>query len=355
MTKRDRLSFALRRLRSVKAQEDVALRIQRTHDIIKEFIDELSKGTKNADLGEHTIELLDNLYAQNIGAIEDGRLPAPPMMPDRTEQLHAQIQALLAITTDDDQTRRTETAAVLHHTLSLFALGPNEAPIREFLDTFHAQIKRANARPIPIPDCTEELQCHIDALSDLDRIDDPDQLRESAVNILRHALLVFAQGPNKQPVRTLLSKIQETMERVNAMTPPLPDYAALLQPYIDTLEALVHQPEPEALDEAEAAALRGILSTFAEGPNEAPMQAVLAALEQINKRKDIGVRCSPDAAQMQPHIAALTALEGLDDPDALTAAAAIALYEALTDMAQGPHEASIRALLDVFDKVTGAV
>jgi len=355
MTKRDRLSFALRRLRTVKTQENTALRIQKAHDLIKEIIDELSKGTKNADLGEHTIEILDELYAQNTGLLQDGRLPAPPVMPNCAEQIKAQTQALLAATADDEQTRRSRTAAVLHNTLSCFALGPNEAPIHEFLDTVHEQVKLANARPTPIPDRTEQLQGHIETLSALDSIEDPEQVRKSAVNILCHALLVFAQGPNEQPIQNLLSKVKETMKRASTLTPPLPDYSARLQPHIDTLETLVLRNEPEALGEAEGNALRGILLTFAQGPNEEPMQTALAALDKLNMQKDIGTPCADDANQLQSHIEALMALDGLDDPDALTAAAAITLYEVLTDMAKGPHEASIRALLDVFDKVTGAV
>lgn len=40
--------------------------------------------------------------------------------------------------------------------------------------------------------------------------------------------------------------------------------------------------------------------------------------------------------------------------EVLTAAAALTLYEALAGMAQGPHEAPIRALLDTFNQVTRA-
>jgi hypothetical protein len=355
MTKRDRLSFALRRLRNVKAQDDTALRIQKAHDLIKEVIDELSKGTKNADLGQHTIEILDDLYAQNIGVINDGRLPAPAMLPDCAEQIHRQTQALQAVTTDDEQTRRSEVATVLHNTLSYFALGPNEAPIHEFLDAFHEQVKLANARPTPIPDRTEELQCHIETLSELDGLEEPDQGVESAVNSLCHALLVFAQGPNEQPIKTLLGKVKETMKRASAIAPPVPDYSACLQPHIDTLDALVHQDEREGRDEAEATALRGMLLTFAQGPNAEPIQTALATLEKLNRKKDIGAQFAYDEEQLQHHIEDLAALDGLDDPDALTAAAAITLYETLTDMAKGPQAASIRALLEVFDRVTGAV
>jgi len=89
MTKRERLSFALRRLRMVKAQNDIARRIQEAHEIIKEMIAELTSGTKNDDLGQHTIQLLDELYAVNTGAIENGRLPVPPVMPDCADQIHA--------------------------------------------------------------------------------------------------------------------------------------------------------------------------------------------------------------------------------------------------------------------------
>jgi hypothetical protein len=351
MTKRDRLSFALRRLRTTKTQEDAALRIQKTHEIVKEIIDELSKGTKNADLGQHTIEVLEGLYALNTGAIEDGRLPAPPLMPDCTEQIHEQTEALQAIDADDDQTWRSETATVLRHMLSLFALGPNEAPIHAFLDALDKQVAQANARPMPVPDYVEQLLPHANALSQLADLDDPDLVRESAVNSLCRALSIFAQGPNEQPVQTLLNKVREMMERAKTLKPALPDYADRLKPHIDALEALVYQNEPGRLGDVETNALRHILSTFADGPNEKPIQRVVAALEQLNEQKESGVMCSDDADQLQSHIAALRALDGLDDPDALTAAAAMALYEALADLAKGPHEASIRALLDAFDKV----
>jgi hypothetical protein len=82
MTKRDRLSFALRRLRDLKALGNPVLRVQETHRIIKEVIDELSKGSQNADLGQHVVELLDELYDQNMEVLEGSRMPAPPVMPD---------------------------------------------------------------------------------------------------------------------------------------------------------------------------------------------------------------------------------------------------------------------------------
>ncbi len=425
MTKRERLSLALRRLRNLKEQEDAALRIHRAHTIIKEMIEELGKGTKNADVGQHTVQLLDELYAQNAGAIEDGRLPAPPVMPDCAEQIHAQTQALQTITTDDDHTRRIETTAVLRHTLSLFAWEPNEAPIAAFLDTLDNQIKRANARPIPIPDCSEQIQVQTDALASLGDIDDPDQVRESAVSILRHTLSLFAQGPNatpiaafldtfnervkwddprpasipdfteqiqaqtstlsnlastddahqmlevcvntlcnalsvvaqgphEQPVQTLLGQVHQTLEQAKTLKPSLPDFASLLQPHIDKLEALVQEHDPEAVGEVETTVICNALSTFAQGPNEAPIQTLLAAMERLRQRKDLARLLSRDSQPLQPHVEALMALEGWDDPDALTAAAAMTLYEALTEMATGPQEAPIQALLDAFDKVTGA-
>ena len=107
MTKQERLSFALRRLRTVKAQGDIARRIRDTHEIIKQMIDELSSGTKHADLGQHTTQLLDELYALNTGSIEDGRLPVPPAMPDWTEQIHAQTLRLQAIASEDAAIGRT--------------------------------------------------------------------------------------------------------------------------------------------------------------------------------------------------------------------------------------------------------
>ena len=365
MTKRDRLSFALRRLRTVKNQEDTALRIQKTHDLVKEFIDELSKGTKNSDLGEHTIQLLDDLYAQNTGAIQDGRLPAPPPLPDCSEQIHAQTQALQAMATDDESTRRSQMAAILRDTLSVFALGPNEAPLHAFLNVLDEQVKEANKRPIPITDYTEQLQRQTDDMPELNGVDDPDHVRESAVRILSQTLSVFAHGPNEKPVKAVLGQVKKTMKKASAMAPPTPDYAVLLQPHVEALEALTHQDEPEAPGEVEAAAVRGLLLAFAEGPNEKPIRTALAALETLDLRKEeeqkeeeqeeVEPPFVMDPEQLKPHIETLAGLEGLDDPDALTAAAAMTLYEALADMAQGQQEAPIRALLNVFDQVTGAV
>ena len=369
MTKRDRLSFALRRLRTVKNQDDTALRIQKTHDLVKEFIDELSKGTKNSDLGEHTIQLLDDLYAQNTGAIEDGRLPAPPPLPDCSDEIYAKTQALQALASEDESARRSQTAAILRDTLSLFALGPNEAPLHAFLDAVDAQVKEANERPISITDYTEQLQRQTDDLPELDGVDDPDHVRESAVSMLTQTLSVFAHGPNEKPVKAVLGKVKKTMKQASVMSPLTPDYAARLQPHVEALEALTHQDEPEAPGEAEVAAVRGMLLAFAEGPNEKPIRTALAALEALDVRKANELQAVEpeeepeeveppfvlDPEQLKPHIEALAGLEGLDDPDVVTAAAAMALYEALADMAQGPQEASIRALLDVFDQVTGAV
>lgn len=425
MTKRDRFSFALRRLRNLKAQANIARRIQDTNEIIKEIIDELSKGTKNVDLGQHTTQLLDELYAQNIGAVEDGRLPAPPVMPDCAEQIHAQTRALQAIMSDDDQTRRTETAAVIHHTLSLFAQGPNAAPIEAFLSAFNERVKSANALPLPMPDCAEQIQFHTNALSHPNSTDDPTQARESVVrtlcdtlsvfaqgpnaapieafletfndrikrvntlpppmpdcaesiqlqtdtlshldgidnvpqllealvNTLCHTLSVFAQGPNELPVQTFLGRVQQTTSRANTLTPPVPDYSTHLQSDLDRLEELVDPGDPESMGDAEITVLCHALSVFAQGPNEEPIQTLLATVEKLNKQKELCPRLPDDTQPLQSHIEALTALEGLDDPEALTAAAALTLYEALAGMAQGPHEAPIRALLDTFDKVTGA-
>lgn len=426
MTKRERLSVALRRLRNLKEQGDAALRIHRTHELTKEMIDELSKGTKNADLGQHTTQLLDDLYALSTGDLEDGRLPAPPVMPDCAEQIQAQTQALQAITAEDEPTRQSDMAAILRQTLSLFALGPNAAPIAGFLDALDDQIKQANARPTPMPDCAEPIEVQTDALSSLEDIDDPDLVRESACNILRnalsvfaqgsnaapiaafldtfherlqaakprptpmpdyteaievqtdtlsnlegidnaqqmlevavntlcHALSVLAQGPNEPPVQTLLGQVQNTLERAKTLPTPLPDYTPLLQPHLDTLEALVDKDDLGAEGEAGTTALCRILSTFAQGPNEALIERVLAAVERLNQQRAIDPLLSLGSSPLASHIEVLTALEGLDDPDALTAAAAMALYDALTEMATGPHEAAIRALLERFDQVTGAV
>ncbi len=425
MTKRERLSLALRRLRQVKEQEDAALRIHRAHELIKEIIEELSKGTKNAELGQHTTQLLDELYAQNTGALEDGRLPVPPVLPDCAEQIGAQTQALQVMTADDDATRRSETAAILRQTLSCFALGPNKAPIETFLATLDEQVKRANARSTSIPDCSEPIQVQTDALANLGDLDDPDVVRESAVSILRNVLSLFAQGPNAtpiavlldtfnarvkwdmprpipipdgsepiqvqtdtlsslegsdnpqqmlkavvnslgqalsvfalgpnvQPVQTLLTQVDKTIEQAETLKPPLPDYAALLQPHIEQLEALVQQHDRETMSEAETTVLCNALSTMAQGPNEAPIRTLLAMVERLRQKKDLNRLLSRDAQSLQAHVEALTALEGWDDPDALTAAAAMTLYEALSEIATGSQAAPIQALLETFDKVTGA-
>ena len=86
------------------------------------------------------------------------------------------------------------------------------------------------------------------------------------------------------------------------------------------------------------------------------MQAVIDAIERIEKQKEMSQMWSPgqDKDALQPHIDALRALEELDDPEALTAAAAITLYEALAQMATGSNADPIQSLLDTFDQVTGA-
>ncbi len=65
MTKRDRLSFAVRRLRALKGEEDLTRRMQGTHQIVTEVLDELSTGSPHADLGAHVIELLTELNDRN--------------------------------------------------------------------------------------------------------------------------------------------------------------------------------------------------------------------------------------------------------------------------------------------------
>ena len=65
MTKQDRLSFALRRLRDLKGEGDLTRRIQGTHQIVKEVLDELSTGSQHADLGSRVIELLEELNDRN--------------------------------------------------------------------------------------------------------------------------------------------------------------------------------------------------------------------------------------------------------------------------------------------------
>ena len=277
-------------------------------------------------------------------------------MPDCTEAIQVDAEALSKLDGSDDPDQVRE-AAVTHlgRALSIFAQGPNEVPIKALVDRCHDRIKWANAQPVPVPDCTELIQGHTEALSHVNDCDHVNQMLESSVTTLCNALSVFAQGPNEQPVQLLLSTVEKLMERAKNLTPPMPDYAPLLQLHVDRLEALEHEANPKALDEAEIAVLCNVLMTFAQGPNEAPIQALLDAVERLNKQKDIDTPCSDGDDPLQPHIKALTALESLDDPDGLTAAAAITLYEALAEMASGPHEASIRALLDTFDQVTGAV
>ncbi len=65
MTKRDRLSFAVRRLRALKEEGDLTRRMQGTHQIVTEVLDELSTGSQYADLGSHIIELLAELNDRN--------------------------------------------------------------------------------------------------------------------------------------------------------------------------------------------------------------------------------------------------------------------------------------------------
>ena len=65
MTKRDRLSFALRRLRALKGEEDLTRRMQGTHQIVTEVLDALSTGSQYADLGSRVIALLEELNDRN--------------------------------------------------------------------------------------------------------------------------------------------------------------------------------------------------------------------------------------------------------------------------------------------------
>ena len=65
MTKRDRLSFAIRRLRALKEEGDLTRRMQGTHQIVTEVLDELSTGSQYADLGSHVIELLAEFNDRN--------------------------------------------------------------------------------------------------------------------------------------------------------------------------------------------------------------------------------------------------------------------------------------------------
>ncbi len=81
MTKRDRLSFAVRRLRALKGEEDLTRRMQGTHQIVTEVLDELSTGSQHADLGAHVIELLAELNDRN--AQERG--PSPQSCPQGYE------------------------------------------------------------------------------------------------------------------------------------------------------------------------------------------------------------------------------------------------------------------------------
>lgn len=70
MTKRDRLSFALRRLRELKTEEDVTRRLVGAHHITVDVINELMSGTQYADLGGHIIEQLNEIHAQNERALD---------------------------------------------------------------------------------------------------------------------------------------------------------------------------------------------------------------------------------------------------------------------------------------------
>ncbi len=80
MTKRDRLSFALRRLRALKGEEDLTRRMQGTHQIVTEVLDELSTGSQHANLGAHVIELFEELNARNAKELVQGSVSATHMV-----------------------------------------------------------------------------------------------------------------------------------------------------------------------------------------------------------------------------------------------------------------------------------
>ena len=396
-----------------------------THDIVKEIVSELLKSTQNADIGHHINQLLDELYAQNTGLLEDGKLPSPPVMPDLAETIEAQTRALQAVTADDAQTHHMEMAAMLRESLALFAVGPNERALKAFLQAVDGQVKSAQSKPFPIPDYTVSIQVCIDTLSKLEGLDDPTSVQASATRCLQEAIGVFAHGPNQEPIETLLdqftgrmawantqlamradatealqipldtlsnlderdnpleimarvthtlcqalsivakspnealvqtflNKVDVIVKQATTLTPLLPDYTSCLQPHLEQLEALVHETDPDVLSRAGATLVGKVLSTFAQGPNEAAMQAVIDAIERIEKQKEMSRLWTPDKAALQPHIDALMALEELDDPEALTAAAAMALYDALAAMANDPNAGPLQSLLDTFDQVTGA-
>lgn len=284
MTKRERLSFALRRLRTLAGQKNLALRVQGAHQIVKEVIDELSTGTKNDDIGSHVIALLEHMDAQNAENLEAEGVAVLHVMPDYAGQIREQIQALKALPCNDVRARRTETASIVRQTLSLFAQDANAEPIDAFLSVFDELTQEEQTLPPPLPDCSDQLRSHLDTLRSLEGSDDLEAADETAVAMLSEALALFAQGPNAEPIQTLLATVDALNMRAKPPAPSLPDHSAHIRKHIDTLASL----------------------------------------------------------------------DGLDDPDVVTAAAAIALYDTIAELGEGPNEAPIRALLAMFDKVTGA-
>ena len=281
MTKRDRLSFALRQLRDLRVQKNPGLCEQEKHRIIKEVIDELSKGTRNADLAHYIIELLDYYYDQNTGILENGRLPTPPVMPDYTEQLCPLLQTLKTLASDKGPISLSATVALLHSVLAVFANGPNAPLLQILLTTVEELIQRESTLPPPLPDNSEQLKSYIEALSTLGEQEEPEFIREKAVRVLCQALYVLAQGPNELPISKLLDRFEVISQSSPPLTPAIPDYAEQIQPHIDTLIALDELDDPDAVTAAAAMTLYETLSGFAQGPNATPINALLDTFGRV--------------------------------------------------------------------------
>ncbi len=355
MTKRERLSFALRRLRTLAGQKNLALRVQGAHQIVKEVIDELSTGTKNDDIGSHVIALLEHMDAQNAENLEAEGVAVLHVMPDYAGQIREQIQALKALPCNNVRARHTETASIVRQTLSLFAQDANAEPMHAFLSVFDELTQEEQTLPPPLPDCSDQLRSHLDMLRSLEGSDDLEAADETAVAMLSEALALFAQGPNEVPIQDLLSAFEAFHQRVKTLPPPMPDYSAQLQSSIDALADLPHDDEHDAPWYTATNTLYHALATFAQGPNAEPIQTLLATVDALNMRAKPPAPSLPDhSAHIRKHIDTLASLDGLDDPDVVTAAAAIALYDTIAEFGEGPNEAPIRALLAMFDKVTGA-
>ncbi len=281
MTKRDRLSFALRRLRELKKHQNHVLRVQETHRIIKEVVDELSKGTKNADLGHHVIELLDDLYDQNTSLLEEGQFPTSSAVPDDTEPLCDHLQTLKTIASDDIHTRQADIDAVLHHVLSLFAHGPYAQSMQALLATLKEMSQRVPTLPLPILDYSDQLQPYIDALKVLGEKDDSDLACDEAARILCQALSIFAQGPNEPSILTMLSAFEAVAQPQSPLISSPPDDAEPLRLQMDRLMALENLDDPDAVTAAAAMVLYDVLGGLAHGPNAMPIRALLDTFDRV--------------------------------------------------------------------------